>query len=301
MTRRIVVGIDGSAESGAALEWAIARARPAGADLELVNAYSPQFTHDFYGFHGMGAVGDQGRWFTEYSEELLGAASARVAQVAPTISVTSTSTIGPPAHVLADASKGAALVVVGRRGLGAAGSALLGSVSNRLSVEAEAPLVVVTEGALPVTGPVVVGVDGSEYGTAALRFALAEAAAAHAPLRAVTAFDYPDVTFQGDPELIARMRAGVEADAAAIATQALDALGAAATSVAVEHVTVQGAAAEAILAQASDARLIVVGSHGKGLVRRVLLGSVSRQVLHDSERPVAIVNLPAEVSNPSAP
>jgi nucleotide-binding universal stress UspA family protein len=35
------------------------------------------------------------------------------------------------------------------------------------------------------------------------------------------------------------------------------------------------------------AQLIVVGTHGKGLVRRILLGSVSRQVLNHAERPVA--------------
>jgi nucleotide-binding universal stress UspA family protein len=46
---------------------------------------------------------------------------------------------------------------------------------------------------------------------------------------------------------------------------------------------------------ADDAQLIVVGAHGKGLVRRVrrvLLGSVSRQVLNDADRPVAVVDLP---------
>ena len=59
-----------------------------------------------------------------------------------------------------------------------------------------------------------------------------------------------------------------------------------------DHVAVEGRAADAILGQAGDAQLIVVGTHGKGLVRRVLLGSVSRQVLNDADRPVAVVDLP---------
>ena len=54
----------------------------------------------------------------------------------------------------------------------------------------------------------------------------------------------------------------------------------------------EGRAAEAILSHAGDAQLIVVGTHGKGLVRRMLLGSVSRQVLNDADRPVAVVDLP---------
>jgi nucleotide-binding universal stress UspA family protein len=60
----------------------------------------------------------------------------------------------------------------------------------------------------------------------------------------------------------------------------------------VDHVAVDGRAAEAILSHADDAQLIVVGTHGKGMVRRMLLGSVSRQVLGDADRPVAVVDLP---------
>ena len=55
---------------------------------------------------------------------------------------------------------------------------------------------------------------------------------------------------------------------------------------------VEGRAAEAILGHAEEAQLIVVGTHGKGLVRRILLGSVSRQVLNDADRPVAVIDLP---------
>jgi nucleotide-binding universal stress UspA family protein len=93
-----------------------------------------------------------------------------------------------------------------------------------------------------------------------------------------------------DPELLARIRADVEAEAAGNITRALhEAQGTEPASARVEHIPVEGRAAEAILSHAGDAQLIVVGTHGKG---RVLLGSVSRQVLNDSDRPVAVVDLP---------
>jgi len=201
--------------------------------------------------------------------------------------------MGQPAFVLAAASEGADAVVVGRRGLGGAASVLLGSVSNRLTIQAECPLVVVGEGDLPTTGPIVVGVDGTEFGTNALRYAIAEAAVRKTSVRAVAAYEVLHTEFEPDPELVARMRADVEAEVAGVITRALDEVrGTGAESPSVDHVAVEGRAADAILGQAGDAQLIVVGTHGKGLVRRVLLGSVSRQVLNDADRPVAVVDLP---------
>jgi hypothetical protein len=44
-----------------------------------------------------------------------------------------------------------------------------------------------------------------------------------------------------------------------------------------------------IIGSARDAQLIVVGSHGRGFVRRLLLGSVSRQVLNDADVPVLVI------------
>jgi nucleotide-binding universal stress UspA family protein len=154
MTGRIVVGIDGSEQSGNALEWAVARARLGGEKLELVNAYNITPDLDFYGYHG--AASQPVEWLLEFSEQVLDAAAARVRELAPDLACTLTSKMGHPAHTLAAASEAADAVVVGRRGLGSAASALLGSVSNRLTIQAKCPLVVVREGELPTTGPIVV-------------------------------------------------------------------------------------------------------------------------------------------------
>jgi len=181
------VGVDGSPQSGKALEWAVARARLGGEQLELVNAYSLTPALDLYG-HGLTA-GQPADWLIEFSEQLVDAAAARVRELAPDLTCTPTSTMGQPAFMLAAASEGADAVVVGRRGLGGAASVLLGSVSNRLTIQAKCPLVVVGEGELPTTGPIVVGVDGSEFGTNALRYAIGEAAVRGTSVRAVAAYD----------------------------------------------------------------------------------------------------------------
>ena len=292
MTGRIVVGIDGSPQSGTALEWAVARARLGGEQLELVNVYSLTPALDLYGYGLTG--GQPADWLIEFSQQVLDAAAARVRELAPELTCTLTSTMGQPAFTLAEVSEGADAVVVGRRGLGSAASVLMGSVSNRLTVEAKCALVVVGEGDLPTTGPIVVGVDGSEFGVNALRYAIGEATVRKTSVRAVTAYHvlhHPALV--ADPELVARMRADVETEATDTIRQALDETeGPGSTAAYVERVAVEGRAAEAILGQAGDAQLIVVGTHGKGLVRRVLLGSVSRQILNDADRPVAIVDLP---------
>ena len=122
-----------------------------------------------------------------------------------------------------------------------------------------------------MTGRIAVGIDGSPQSGNALEWTLARARL-------------------GGEQL--ELRADVEAEVVGVITRALDeARGTGAESPSVDHIAVEGRAADAILGQAGDAQLIVVGTHGKGLVRRVLLGSVSRQVLNDADRPVAVVDL----------
>jgi nucleotide-binding universal stress UspA family protein len=291
MTGRIVVGIDGSQQSGNALEWAVERARLGGEQLELLNAYTLVPELNVYGFSG--APSQPVDWYVDFSGQLLEAAATRVRELAPALTCKLTSQLGHPAYLLAEASEAADAVVVGRRGLGSVASTLMGSVSNRLTSQAKCPLVVVGEEKRPTTGPIVVGIDGSEFGVRALRYALAEAAVHQTAVRAVAAYELLHPALRDDPELVARMQADVERETADTIAHALDEVKDTDTaSVSVEPVAVQGPAAEAILDHAKDARLIVVGTHGKGLVRRILLGSVSRRVLNDADRPVAVVDVP---------
>ena len=63
----------------------------------------------------------------------------------------------------------------------------------------------------------------------------------------------------------------------------------------------EGFPAEEILkeAEASDCDLIVMGTHGKGVLEHTFIGSVARQVLRRSSRPVLVVPLPKAVKNPA--
>jgi nucleotide-binding universal stress UspA family protein len=293
MAGRIIVGIDGSQQSAHALEWAVARARLGGQEVHLLNSYVVVPQVDFYSFHGP-ASSQPVDWLMEFSEHVLAAAETRVKELAPDVTCVVTSMAGHPAQALAAASESAAALVVGRRGLGGAASVVLGSVSNRLATGTKCPLIVVGGGEPPVRGPIAVGVDDSDYGVNALRYAISEAELRGTSVRAVTAFDVLHPAIDADPERGARLRAQLEAETSDTIARVVDEMAAAGLApVKVDHVAVQGEAAEAILSHSHDAQLVVVGTHGKGLVRRVLLGSVSRRVLNDADRPVAVVDLPA--------
>ena len=51
----------------------------------------------------------------------------------------------------------------------------------------------------------------------------------------------------------------------------------------------EGIAGEAILANAHDAELIVVGTHARGALGELVLGSVSHHVVKNSRCPVVVV------------
>jgi nucleotide-binding universal stress UspA family protein len=139
--KHIVVGVDGSAGSIAALAWAIGLGAETGAEVEALTAWDLA-----YGWVD-GYAPDLARWCDEArqaSEARLDSAivAARAACPSP-VAVTRTVVEGPPAQALLDASKGADLVVVGSRGRGGFAGLLLGSVSQQLVHHARVPVTVV--------------------------------------------------------------------------------------------------------------------------------------------------------------
>jgi nucleotide-binding universal stress UspA family protein len=145
---------------------------------------------------------------------------------------------------------------------------------------------------------IVVGVDGSDGGAAALEFAATEAAFRGARLRIVSVWEVPVAAYGGgfappvvDPALWDVFLEGAQK----VADEALASVKKLQPSLDAEVLVVKGQPADALLEQ-SDATLIVVGRRGLGGFRSLLLGSVSQQVVQHATCPVVVVNHPASES-----
>jgi len=141
MSGRIVVGVDGSPSSKAALAWAVEQAGLTGASVEAVIAWHYPVAVGGIPFAPMGA-GD----FTDYGElaaKVLDEATAATVDPDGPVKVSSVVREGNAAQVLLDAAKDAELLVVGSRGHGGFTEALLGSVSQACVHHARCPVVII--------------------------------------------------------------------------------------------------------------------------------------------------------------
>lgn len=130
---RIVVGVDGSATSLAALRWAVRQAELTGARVEALATWTFPYSTGFGG-----AVAD-----FDLAGATQQALDDTLAQVPTDVPVTGRVTEGPAAPLLLEAARTADLLVVGSRGHGAFTGMLLGSVSQHCVSHADCPVVVV--------------------------------------------------------------------------------------------------------------------------------------------------------------
>jgi nucleotide-binding universal stress UspA family protein len=140
--RRIVVGVDGSSCSEAALRWAIAQAQLVGVGVEAIAAWQDPVNAG-YSLGFMPALDGDVDWAT-LTEKVLRESVARVVdQGHPGSEIVTRVVQGHPAQVLLDAAASAQLLVVGSRGHGTLAGMLLGSVSQHCVQHAPCPVVVV--------------------------------------------------------------------------------------------------------------------------------------------------------------
>ena len=132
----IVVGVDGSPGSVAALRWAIREASTRGGAVHAVTAWEVLMESTF---GDMATVGDFHPVIA--AERILVAALADAGAADTDVTVTTAPVQGHPAEVLMQQAERAELLVVGSRGRIFGG--LLGSVSQSLAAHAACPVVVI--------------------------------------------------------------------------------------------------------------------------------------------------------------
>jgi nucleotide-binding universal stress UspA family protein len=281
--RDIVVGVDGSTESDAALRWAAHEAQRHGARLTVLHAHDP-IQHAFD--TPLEEVYERG--LVRIAKVIVDSAVAEVRSLEPAVRVHGETSSGAAAAALIRASGAGARVVVGSRGRGGFTGLLLGSVSQHVATHAAGPVVVVRAEPGRPDGPVVVGVDESDASGHVLDVAFEEAALRDARIVVLHAY-LPDVRTWGldlPPEVEDEgVRRTLEADRL---SEIVRPWRRAFPTVDVEVTAAEGQAAARLVAASAPAQLIVVGSRGRGGFTGLLLGSVGLQLLHHSACPVLI-------------
>lgn len=139
----VIVGVDGSDESVAALRWAARYAAAAGASVRAVHAWHyPTAASVPPVGHTPAPVKSE---VEEHITATLTEAIAKAAPDMPDVPIASEIRYGHPAQVLVEESGQADLLVVGRSGHGAFIGMLVGSVSQHCVAAAECPVVVVRD------------------------------------------------------------------------------------------------------------------------------------------------------------
>lgn len=276
----VVVGTDGTTSSLDAVAWAATEAESRGEPLFVVHAFSWPLVRVPAAFASMASPGA----LRAQAEELLDQAVRVAREAAPGLRVESRLTEAFPVPLLLDESESATAVVVGSRGWGRIGGLLAGSTANALAAQAACPVVVVRR--LPASrapdAPVVVGLDGSEVSERALAAAVGLAVRRGRRLVAVT------VQRSSEPEP-ALLR-----DTVAPWRERHPEL-------TIEERALQGHVAGTLVALSAEAFAVVVGSHGSGGFRGMLLGSVSQALLHQGECPVIVVPRSSRTPAPPSP
>ncbi|MGF2949485.1 universal stress protein [Microbacterium alcoholitolerans] len=280
MTEKIVVGVTGASGSRRAVDWAAARAIARRQHLELVSVIGGAI-----GTVGEGSVLAAAQTATE---ELLRDEADRIA--AEGLVVTTRVATGNPVNVLIEASEDAALLVIGSDYRGPGEGPARGSHGIRIAAASASPVVVVPD--FDVVGErsgVVVGVDGSPTSEAAIAFAAAEADRLGEPLTAIivwTPIAAPRNALMVVPHAY---REGMEQSAREALSLSLAGIRGQYPGIEIEEAIAEGYPSAVINELAESARLTVVGSRGHGVVRRLLLGSISHEVLQRLATVTAVV------------
>ena len=281
----VVVGVDGSQAGLDAVRWAADEARNAQCPLSLVHTVE----WPLVGFPvPAGLRADWTEQMLEQGRQWLQDAQKTAEFAAPGVQTQVHLFTGDPRTALLAEAQHAREVVVGSRGLNGFARMLLGSTSAAVAQHASCPVVVVVRGQADTAGPIVVGLDGSAASEQALEYAFQAAARAGATLAAVHAWDDLGALHSPIAPAEAVPVEKIEAAAYRMLAEQLASWQEKYPHVVVERQVVHEPPAAALIELGRQARMIVVGSRGRGGFARLLLGSVSQAVVRYASCPVVV-------------
>ncbi len=282
----VLVCVDGSAASDAAIAWGAREAAMRDLPITLLHAVPPVI------------VGwPVGQLYSEMPDWQKDKAQTVIEQAHKTLLASLGESQPPQTHTkmvyssvvpaLIDASADARMIVVGSEGLGALGRLLLGSATTGLLHHAHCPVAVIHSGEDKVpdsNAPVLVGIDGSPASEAATAMAFDEASRRGVPLIALHVWsdvgvfpllgmDWREHETEGQEALAERLAGWQE--------QYPD--------VHVERLLFCDKPSHWLLEESERAQLVLVGSRGRGGFPGLLLGSVSSAVAQAARVPVIVV------------
>lgn len=294
-TPKVVVGVDGSAHSRAALEWAAAEAVRRGAVLRIVHALGMPVIVSAYGGPARFQPTDE---INGQATSVLTGARAHATEQEPDVETETVTALEEAPLALIRQSHPHDLIVIGTRGLGTVASLFVGSVSVRVAAQAPCPVVVVPhdDRGRPATTSldrIVVGIDGSRNARRALGLAVDMTAESEGELVVVNSWEVPypydpvamtAAGFQPQEDVFEKQSEELVSELLAETLEDRDDV-----NIEVSVVRTQSNPVDAVLRAADEADAIVVGSRGRGTVRGLLLGSVSQGILHRSHIPVVVL------------
>ncbi|OKK03943.1 hypothetical protein AMK26_20095 [Streptomyces sp. CB03234] len=284
----LVVGVDGSAASLRAVDWAVDEAARLALPLKIVHATMTDDGEPVCGPE-TGADHPCGQ---DIGQHVIDAAQERARTRNPDLKVTAELVWGDAVSVLLNAGRNASALVTGARGRGELKDLLLGSVSLVVAARAQCPVVVVRAGARPSADrydKILLGVADAESSSAALHFAFEVAAARGCALDAVLAWHRPPRTSISKLLDLPRHEDQHGQRTRALLDEALKQSVGEFPSVDVHRIVVEGPARDVLLKQSETTDLLVVGAQRRLNGSGLHLGRVNHALLHYAACPVALV------------
>lgn len=295
---RVIAGYDGSESARTAVTWAAREAASRGLGLTVVQVVDwPVSDSPPPAVRLMPPAGTllDDDTLRNQAERQVAEVTDEARQTWPELVVGGVVEFGRAAETLVRMVGEEDLVVIGSSGRTALPRMLLGSTAAELVHTCQRPVVVVRNAKDPsdiagqVAGRVVVGVDGSSTSERAIGFAFDFAARHGHELVAVYAWSNLPLEAMEPMGVWDQDPAEVGKEAEILLAESLAGFQERFPEVSVRREVLFDRPAHALVAQADGAALLVVGSHGRGAVRSVIVGSVSHAVIYHAPCPVAVV------------